>query len=95
MGWKKEVSSASLAARRGTVETRSKQLKGDLGVPDSKKVIHVMVALYVEGVPVTKGKIGVGKLVVVSVCFLMLWRAGRGWRRRSKCGAIRTILKSL
>jgi hypothetical protein len=72
VGWKEEVSSASLAARRGTVETRSKQLKGDLGVTDSHKVIHMMVTLYVEEIPVSKGTIGVGKLLVVSVCFLML-----------------------
>lgn len=66
------MSSVSLAARRGTVETRSKQLKGDLGVTDSQKVIHMMVTLCVEDIPVTKGTIGVGKLLVVSVCFLML-----------------------
>ena len=66
------MGSASLVARRGTVETRSKQLKGELGVPDSQKVIHMMVALYVEEIPVSKGTIGVGKLLVVSVCFLML-----------------------
>jgi hypothetical protein len=71
--WKKEVRSASLArvseVGRGTAETGSKQLKGDLGLTNSQKMIHMMVSLYVEGIPVTKGTIGVGKLLVVPFVF--------------------------